>query len=138
MKPRVAVLSRHPDGALRDAETHKLDACEIMAMVRFDGSLYFGISVPLNPFTNSICNQFMPAFQMPYNIHMHPYPQLNPPFNPDSPIHNPNTQNQRTSPIQFSPIPEPPTTPSDQTAPLNPLYTQVAVEPEGLQDTTIR
>ncbi|MBT3601881.1 MAG: sulfate permease [Candidatus Latescibacteria bacterium] len=42
MKPRVAVLSRHPDGALRDAEVHKLDACEIMAMVRFDGSLYFG------------------------------------------------------------------------------------------------
>lgn len=42
MKPRVAVLSRHPDGALRDAGAHKLEVCEVMAMLRFDGSLYFG------------------------------------------------------------------------------------------------
>lgn len=42
MKPRVAILSRHPDGALRDAETHDLESCEMMVMVRFDGSLYFG------------------------------------------------------------------------------------------------
>lgn len=42
MKPRVAVLARHPDGALRDAETHKLEVCDVMAVLRFDGSLYFG------------------------------------------------------------------------------------------------
>jgi SulP family sulfate permease len=42
MKPRVANLSRHPDGALRDAPTHKLETCEVIAMLRFDGSLYFG------------------------------------------------------------------------------------------------
>lgn len=42
MKPRVAVLSRHPDGALRDAYVHDLELCEVMSMVRFDGSLYFG------------------------------------------------------------------------------------------------
>ena len=42
MKPRVAILSRHPDGALRDAETHNLELCDVMVMVRFDGSLYFG------------------------------------------------------------------------------------------------
>jgi len=44
MKPRVAVLSRHPDGALRDAQVNALDTCDIMAMARFDGSLYFGSS----------------------------------------------------------------------------------------------
>jgi sulfate permease, SulP family len=42
MKPRAVVLSRHPDGALRDAKTHNLEVCEVMAMLRFDGSLYFG------------------------------------------------------------------------------------------------
>ncbi len=42
MRPRVAILSRHPDGALRDAPTHKLETCEVIAMLRFDGSLYFG------------------------------------------------------------------------------------------------
>jgi len=42
MKPRVAALSRHPDGALRDAHVHDLEMCEVMAMLRFDGSLYFG------------------------------------------------------------------------------------------------
>ena len=42
MKPRAVVLSRHPDGALRDAITHGLEVCEVMAMLRFDGSLYFG------------------------------------------------------------------------------------------------
>jgi SulP family sulfate permease len=42
MTPRVAVLSRHPDGALRDADTNNLEMCEVMSMLRFDGSLYFG------------------------------------------------------------------------------------------------
>ena len=41
MKPRVAVLARHPDGTLRDAERFRLDACKEISMIRFDGQLYF-------------------------------------------------------------------------------------------------
>lgn len=41
MKPRVAVLSRAPDGTLRDAELHKLETCRNITLIRFDGSLYF-------------------------------------------------------------------------------------------------
>ena len=41
MQPRVAVLARHADGTLRDAEVFSLRTCDEIAMVRFDGSLYF-------------------------------------------------------------------------------------------------
>lgn len=41
MQPRIAVLARHPDGTLRDAELFGLDTCREISMVRFDGSLYF-------------------------------------------------------------------------------------------------
>lgn len=41
MRPRISVLSRHPDGTLRDAETNKLSTCENISVIRFDGSLYF-------------------------------------------------------------------------------------------------
>ena len=41
MKPRVAVLARHSDGSLRDAEVHDLTTCENISVIRFDGSLYF-------------------------------------------------------------------------------------------------
>jgi len=41
MQPRVALLARHPDGTLRDAEVFGLKTCDEIAMVRFDGSLYF-------------------------------------------------------------------------------------------------
>jgi len=41
MQPRVAILARHPDGTLRDAETFGLKTCNEIAMIRFDGSLYF-------------------------------------------------------------------------------------------------
>jgi SulP family sulfate permease len=41
MQPRVAVLARHEDGTLRDAEVFGLKTCENISMVRFDGSLYF-------------------------------------------------------------------------------------------------
>lgn len=41
MQPRIALLSRHPDGTLRDAEVFGLKTCENITMVRFDGSLYF-------------------------------------------------------------------------------------------------
>ena len=41
MQPRVAILSRHADGTLRDAEVFSLNTCHEVAMVRFDGSLFF-------------------------------------------------------------------------------------------------
>ncbi len=41
MRPRVARLSRHPDGTLRDARVHGLPESEAIVALRFDGSLYF-------------------------------------------------------------------------------------------------
>jgi len=41
MSPRVAVLSRDPDGTLRDAEVRKLETCRNISLIRFDGPLYF-------------------------------------------------------------------------------------------------
>ena len=41
MRPRVAVLGRHPDGALRDAAVHGLPVSDHVVAVRFDGQLYF-------------------------------------------------------------------------------------------------
>lgn len=41
MKPRVVLLSRHPDGTLRDAEYFDLPRSPYIAAVRFDGDLYF-------------------------------------------------------------------------------------------------
>jgi SulP family sulfate permease len=41
MRPRVAKLSIHPDGALRDARRHGLAQCQHLAVIRFDGPLIF-------------------------------------------------------------------------------------------------
>ena len=41
MRPRISVLSRDLDGTLRDAEVHKLDTCDYISIIRFDGPLYF-------------------------------------------------------------------------------------------------
>jgi len=41
MAPRVAVLSRDPDGTLRDADVRKLETCRNISLIRFDGPLYF-------------------------------------------------------------------------------------------------
>ena len=41
MAPRIAVLSRDPDGSLRDADVRKLETCRNISLIRFDGSLYF-------------------------------------------------------------------------------------------------
>jgi len=41
MQPRVALLARHPDGTLRDAEVFGLEHCANITVIRFDGSLYF-------------------------------------------------------------------------------------------------
>ncbi len=41
MRPRISILSRDPDGTLRDAEVQKLDTCDNISVIRFDGPLYF-------------------------------------------------------------------------------------------------
>jgi MFS superfamily sulfate permease-like transporter len=41
MKPRVAELSLHADGSLRDVERHGLQKCKHLAIIRFDGPLNF-------------------------------------------------------------------------------------------------
>ena len=41
MRPRIAILSRYQDGAYHDACTFNLKQCEHIAMVRFDGPLFF-------------------------------------------------------------------------------------------------
>jgi len=45
MRPRVALLGRHPDGTLRDARVHGLTEDDRVIVLRFDGELYFA-SVP--------------------------------------------------------------------------------------------
>ena len=41
MRPRVAVLSRYPDGTMRDIAVHHLPTSPKISIMRFDGSLYF-------------------------------------------------------------------------------------------------
>ena len=41
MRPRLASLSRHADEALRCANTHGLKECDYVALVRFEGPLFF-------------------------------------------------------------------------------------------------
>ncbi len=41
MRPRIAVLSRDPDGTLRDAESRNLQTCPNISVIRYDGPLYF-------------------------------------------------------------------------------------------------
>jgi len=41
MRPRISVLSRDPDGTLRDAKVRQLATCENISLIRFDGPLFF-------------------------------------------------------------------------------------------------
>ncbi|MFH1060237.1 MAG: SulP family inorganic anion transporter [Pseudomonadota bacterium] len=41
MRPKVAALALHPDCSLRDAEHYHLRQCKHIAVVRFDGPLFF-------------------------------------------------------------------------------------------------
>jgi len=41
MKPRVSELARYEDGTLREAQRYGLETSEKIALMRFDGSLYF-------------------------------------------------------------------------------------------------
>jgi MFS superfamily sulfate permease-like transporter len=44
MRPRVANLAMHPDCSLRDADHHGLRQCKHIAVIRFDGPLFFANS----------------------------------------------------------------------------------------------
>ena len=44
MRPKIASLSRHEDQAFRCAATHGLKECDYIAMVRFEGPLFFANS----------------------------------------------------------------------------------------------
>lgn len=41
MRPRISVLSRDPDGTLRDSEVRQLATCDNISLIRFDGPLFF-------------------------------------------------------------------------------------------------
>jgi SulP family sulfate permease len=41
MRPRISLLSRDPDGTLRDADARQLATCENISVIRFDGPLFF-------------------------------------------------------------------------------------------------
>jgi anti-anti-sigma factor len=41
MRPEIAILSKHPSGAYRSAARHGLEMCHRIAVVRFNGSLFF-------------------------------------------------------------------------------------------------
>jgi MFS superfamily sulfate permease-like transporter len=44
MKPKISLLARHEDRSLRCIETHGLQECEHIAMVQFEGPLFFANS----------------------------------------------------------------------------------------------
>jgi SulP family sulfate permease len=44
MRPKLAALSRHEDQSLRCADTHSLKECEYLALIRFEGPLFFANS----------------------------------------------------------------------------------------------
>jgi len=44
MRPTVASLARHEDESMRDAIAHGLKQCKYMALIRFDGPLFFANS----------------------------------------------------------------------------------------------
>lgn len=41
MRPRIAELSPHPDGSLRDSARHRLSRCRYLTVIGFDGPLNF-------------------------------------------------------------------------------------------------
>ncbi len=44
MKPKISLLARHEDRSLRCMQTHSLQECEHIAMVQFEGPLFFANS----------------------------------------------------------------------------------------------
>ena len=65
MRPRVALLARHPDGTLRDARVHGLAESARVIVLRFDGDLYFG-NVPY--FENAVLSAVASRPGAPYLV----------------------------------------------------------------------
>jgi len=57
MAPRIVFVSKHSDGTLRDAKSYNLDTCEEIAMLRFEGSLYFANTSYLEDKVQKIVSQ---------------------------------------------------------------------------------
>jgi sulfate permease, SulP family len=62
MKPDIAMLSKHPDGSYRNAARHNLPVCKHIAVLRFNGSLFF---VNVNYLEEKVLEQIatMPALR---------------------------------------------------------------------------
>ena len=62
MKPDIALLSKHPDGSYRSATRHSLPVCKHIAVIRFNGSLFF---VNVNYLEEKVLEQIatMPALR---------------------------------------------------------------------------
>lgn len=54
MKPKISLLARHEDESLRCLETHGLQECEHIAVVQFEGTLFFANSSYLEDSIRSI------------------------------------------------------------------------------------
>ncbi|MEW6067443.1 MAG: SulP family inorganic anion transporter [Nitrospirota bacterium] len=54
MKPKISLLARHKDESLRCLETHGLQECEHIAVVQFEGTLFFANSSYLEDSIRSI------------------------------------------------------------------------------------
>ncbi|MFZ5905995.1 MAG: SulP family inorganic anion transporter [Nitrospirota bacterium] len=54
MKPKISLLARHHDKSLRPAEVHGLQECEHIAMIQFEGPLFFANASYLEDSVRSI------------------------------------------------------------------------------------
>ncbi len=54
MKPKISLLARHEDRSLRCVETHSLQECDHVAVVQFEGTLFFANSSYLEDSVRSI------------------------------------------------------------------------------------
>lgn len=61
MRPHVALLGRHPDGAMRDADLHRLETDPNLPAIRLDGRLFFANASYFEEVVYSTCERFPKA-----------------------------------------------------------------------------
>ncbi len=61
MRPHVALLGHHPDGAMRDADLHGLEIDPNLPAVRIDGRLFFANASYFEESVYSVCERFPQA-----------------------------------------------------------------------------
>jgi len=61
MRPHVALLGRHPDGAMRDAEVYNLKVDSNLPAIRLDGRLFFANASYFEEVVYSTCERFPKA-----------------------------------------------------------------------------